>query len=82
MRRLHGNIDRITAYDPDHLPREIELIEAFRERHPKLPQAACFDTTLARLRGAEQSTVELLRTGEIRGYELDEGAQTTTHASP
>jgi acetate kinase len=26
------------------LPREIELIEAFRQRHPKLPQVACFDT--------------------------------------
>ena len=23
---------------------EIELIEAFRRRHPKLPQVACFDT--------------------------------------
>ena len=36
---------RATPYAPDHLPREIELIEAFRERHPHLPQVACFDTT-------------------------------------
>ena len=35
---------RATPYAPDHLPREIELIEAFRERHPRLPQVACFDT--------------------------------------
>jgi acetate kinase len=35
---------RATPYAPDHLPREIELIEAFRERHPHLPQVACFDT--------------------------------------
>jgi|SRR6185437_9935785 len=41
LRELH----RITPYDPDHLPREIELIEAFQQRHPKLPQVACFDTT-------------------------------------
>jgi acetate kinase len=34
----------IRPYDPDHLPCEIELIEAFRERYPKLPQLACFDT--------------------------------------
>jgi acetate kinase len=34
----------IRPYDPDHLPREIELIEAFRQRHPQLPQVACFDT--------------------------------------
>ncbi len=35
---------RITPYDPDHLPEEIELIEAFIKRHPKLSQIACFDT--------------------------------------
>jgi acetate kinase len=41
---LIDELHRITPYDPDHLPREIELIEAFRRRHPKLPQVACFDT--------------------------------------
>ena len=43
-RKLLDELHRISPYDPDHLPREIELIEAFRERHPKLPQVACFDT--------------------------------------
>ena len=38
-------LHRATTYAPDHLPREIELIEAFRERHPHLPQVACFDTS-------------------------------------
>jgi acetate kinase len=42
--KLLAELRRITRYDPDHLPREIELIEAFRRRHPKLPQMACFDT--------------------------------------
>jgi acetate kinase len=41
---LLDELHRIRPYDPDHLPREIELIEAFRHRHPKLPQVACFDT--------------------------------------
>jgi acetate kinase len=41
---LLDELHRIRPYDPDHLPREIELIEAFRQRHPKLPQLACFDT--------------------------------------
>ncbi len=41
---LLDELHRIAPYDPDHLPREIELIEAFRQRHPKLPQVACFDT--------------------------------------
>jgi acetate kinase len=35
-------------YDPDHLPRQIELIEAFRRRHPTLPQVVCFDTAFHR----------------------------------
>ena len=43
-RELLDELHRIRPYDPDHLPREIELIEAFRQRHPKLPQVACFDT--------------------------------------
>jgi acetate kinase len=42
---LLEELHRITPYDPDHLPEEIELIEAFRHRHPKLLQVACFDTT-------------------------------------
>jgi len=39
---------RIRPYDPDHLPGEIVLIETFRERHPRLPQVACFDTAFHR----------------------------------
>jgi len=34
----------LIAYDPEHLPREIELIEALIARHPHLSQIACFDT--------------------------------------
>src|SRR5688572_3399865 len=41
---LLGELRRITQYDPDHLPREIELMEAIRDRWPDLPQVACFDT--------------------------------------
>ncbi len=41
---LLDELRRLSPIDPDHLPREIELIEAFRRRHPKLPQIACFDT--------------------------------------
>ena len=41
---LLDELHRISPYDPDHLPREIELIEAFRRRYPQLPQVACFDT--------------------------------------
>ena len=41
---LLDELHRIRPYDPEHLPREIEVIEAFHMRHPKLPQLACFDT--------------------------------------
>jgi acetate kinase len=36
---------RISAYAPEHLPTEIEMIELCRERLPEIPQIACFDTT-------------------------------------
>jgi acetate kinase len=45
---LLDELRRISPYDPDHLPSEIELIETFRRRHPKLPQVACFDTAFHR----------------------------------
>jgi len=41
---LLDELHRISPNDPEHLPREIELIETFRQRHPKLTQVACFDT--------------------------------------
>jgi acetate kinase len=37
-------LHRATPYAPDHLPREIQLIEALGERYPRLSQVACFDT--------------------------------------
>jgi acetate kinase len=46
--RLLAELRRLTLYDPDHLPREIELIERFGQRHPRLPQVACFDTAFHR----------------------------------
>jgi acetate kinase len=45
---LLDELHRIRPYDPEHLPREIELIEAFRQRHPQLPQVVCFDTAFHR----------------------------------
>jgi acetate kinase len=41
---LIDELRRIRSYDPDHLPGEIALIEAFRRHDPGLPQVACFDT--------------------------------------
>jgi acetate kinase len=35
---------RLSPFDPEHLPEEIVLTEAFHRRYPNLPQVACFDT--------------------------------------
>jgi acetate kinase len=45
---LLAELKRITPYDPEHLPREIELIETVSRLHPALPQVACFDTAFHR----------------------------------
>ena len=42
---LLDELKTISAYDPNHLPAEISLIEAFRARYPQLQQIACFDTS-------------------------------------
>jgi len=35
---------QLKPFDPEHLPEEIQLTEAFHRRFPDLPQVACFDT--------------------------------------
>jgi len=42
---LLDELKKISSYDPDHLPGEIQLIEVFKKRHPLVPQVACFDTS-------------------------------------
>jgi acetate kinase len=37
-------LKKLSAFDPEHLPEEILLIEAFQQRFPDLPQVGCFDT--------------------------------------
>ena len=42
---LLDELKKISAYDPEHLPEEIKLIEVFGKRYPSLAQVACFDTS-------------------------------------
>ena len=42
---LLDELKAIRAYDPEHLPGEIKLIEVFINRYPELIQVACFDTS-------------------------------------
>lgn len=41
---LMEELQRLSPYDPQHLPAEIALIKGFAERYPNRPQVACFDT--------------------------------------
>ena len=41
---LLQELKQIGAYDPEHLPGEIKLIEIFTKRYPAFIQVACFDT--------------------------------------
>ncbi len=37
-------LKQLSPFDPDHMPEEIQLTQAFHRRFPDLPQVACFDT--------------------------------------
>jgi acetate kinase len=39
-----AELRRLSPFDPEHLPAEIAMIEAFGRRFPDVPQIACFDT--------------------------------------
>jgi acetate kinase len=41
---LLQDLRRIIPFDPEHLPREIEIIERLQTRMPALRQVVCFDT--------------------------------------
>ncbi len=42
--KLIEELHQLEPFDPEHLPEEIQLTEAFHQRFPDLPQVACFDT--------------------------------------
>ena len=47
-RGLLSDLKRIGALDPEHLPQEIQLVEAIGAKLPDLPQVLCFDTAFHR----------------------------------
>jgi len=46
--QLLQELKRLEPYDPEHLPREIQLIEILLQRYGQTPQAVCFDTAFHR----------------------------------
>ena len=43
-KEMVAELRQLKPFDPEHLPEEIQLTEAFHRRFPDLPQVACFDT--------------------------------------
>lgn len=43
-KEMVDELRQLKPFDPEHLPEEIQLAEAFHRRFPDLPQVACFDT--------------------------------------
>ena len=42
--KLLNELNKISSYDPDHLPAEINIIQTIQKKYPQLIQVACFDT--------------------------------------
>jgi acetate kinase len=66
---LLAELRRIASFDPEHLPREIELIEAMQRRFPDVPQVACFDTAFHRGMPAEATLLPIPRRYAAKGVQ-------------
>jgi len=58
---------KISPLAPNHLPTEIDLIEAFLRQFPRLPQVACFDTAFHHSLPRVAQQLPLPRQYEARG---------------
>jgi acetate kinase len=59
----------VIAFDPEHLPAEIQLMEKLLRRYPKLPQIACFDTAFHRTMPRVATQLPLPRRYEAQGVQ-------------
>ncbi len=58
---------QLTPFDPEHLPEEILLSEAFHRRFPAVPQVACFDTAFHHNMPRVAQTLPIPRRYEAQG---------------
>lgn len=66
---LLDELRRIAPDDPEHLPRELALIEAFTQHCPDLPQVACFDTAFHRTMPQVARVLAIPRRYQAKGVE-------------
>ncbi len=66
---LRRALDDLVPLAPEHLPREIEGIDAVARRFPQTPQVACFDTAFHRTMPRVAEVLPLPRELEQRGVQ-------------
>jgi acetate kinase len=66
---LLQELRRMVPVDPEHLPREIALIEALQRRRPDLPQIVCFDTAFHRSMPPAAAQLPIPRRYAARGIQ-------------
>jgi acetate kinase len=66
---LLAELRRISPFDPEHLPREIELIVALRHRYSDVPQVVCFDTAFHRSMPAVATRLPIPRRYSAQGVQ-------------
>jgi acetate kinase len=66
---LLEELRRMASLDPEHLPREIELIEAMQRSYPNVPHVACFDTAFHRGMPIEATLMPIPRRYAAQGVQ-------------
>jgi acetate kinase len=64
-----AELRRIRSFDPDHLPAEIAIMEAFGAKFPAIPQVACFDTAFHRDMPRVAKLLPIPRRYSVKGVE-------------
>lgn len=66
---LTEKLKKITLFDPDHLPSEIDIIQLFKKKFPNVVHVACFDTAF------HATMPKVAKTFPIPKKYFDEGVQ-------
>lgn len=66
---LLTQLRHIMPFDPEHMPHELQLIEAIRQRHPTLEQIVCFDTAFHRSMPRIAKLLPIPRRYQAAGFE-------------
>ncbi len=67
--QLLDDLRKYSLFDPEHLPREIDLMNVLQQRNPKLLQVACFDTAFHRTMPRVARMLPIPRRFEAQGIE-------------